>query len=111
MRRARFFLALAVAFLAAGSVNSECQSAYDDDAVNTGGHTIDAVANNPRWMTPLPDSLKLSELSLPGTHDTCALWGMAWGRAQAMTVSSQLHSGIRFMDLRCVHSSDRCDLQ
>ena len=31
--------------------------------------------NNPRWMTALKDDVRLSELSIPGTHDHV---GFSW---------------------------------
>ena len=33
------------------------------------------MTSNPRWMTSLKDDVLLSELSIPGTHDTMALHG------------------------------------
>jgi 1-phosphatidylinositol phosphodiesterase len=61
------------------------------------------------WMLRLPDSVQLSRLSLPGTHDSCALRnGPSFGFAKCQTwqLGDQLKAGIRFIDIRCRHVSD-----
>lgn len=63
-----------------------------------------------RWMQSLPDTLLLSELSIPGTHDSCALHdGFAFGFAKCQTwpLREQLRRGIRFIDIRCRRIKDR----
>jgi len=63
-----------------------------------------------RWMSRLPDSVMISHLSLPGTHNSCALHdGLSFGfaKCQSWQLSKQLKSGIRFIDIRCRHVSDR----
>lgn len=53
------------------------------------------------WMTALPDFLPLSELSIPGTHDSGAYgFGLETTETQSMTIGTQLAAGIRFLDLR-----------
>lgn len=56
------------------------------------------------WMNRLPDNKKVSELSLPGTHDSMAwksnLLGADITRTQTMTLEDQLISGIRVLDIR-----------
>ena len=69
--------------------------------------TVEKHAN---WMARLPDSHLLSQLSLPGTHDTCALYnGFSFGfaKCQAWALADQLNAGIRFIDIRCRHLGDR----
>jgi 1-phosphatidylinositol phosphodiesterase len=56
----------------------------------------------PDWMSNVPGSLKLSQLSIPGTHDTM---GDEWtltdaGVTQTMPLKTQLESGIRMIDIR-----------
>ena len=63
-----------------------------------------------RWMSRLPDSVMISHLSLPGTHNSCALHdGLSFGfaKCQSWHLSRQLKSGIRFIDIRCRHVGDR----
>lgn len=55
------------------------------------------------WMGALADSVKISQLSIPGTHNSCARENSAWGFAQCQTeyLSWQLNNGIRYLDIRC----------
>ncbi|WP_051969724.1 phosphatidylinositol-specific phospholipase C [Kitasatospora azatica] len=53
------------------------------------------------WLAALPDSAPLARLTLPGTHDTCSLYGGAITQTQTLSVPDQLTAGIRFMDIRC----------
>lgn len=60
------------------------------------------------WMSALPDSLPLSALSLPGTHNSHTYFrALPSVRCQASCVSTQLAHGIRFLDLRLQPSSSR----
>ncbi|MEN7546326.1 phosphatidylinositol-specific phospholipase C [Rapidithrix thailandica] len=62
------------------------------------------------WMSALNGNLKLSELSIPGTHDSGArydhplLSGSA--KCQDLTIGEQLEAGTRFLDIRCRHIGD-----
>ena len=54
------------------------------------------------WMKPLSDATRLSELSIPGTHDSGAYrWGGTTSQeaeyvlTQSMNLAEQLKSGIR----------------
>lgn len=57
-----------------------------------------------QWMRHVPDLRRLSDFSMPGTHDsgalrdTPALPGTA--KAQVRTISEQLNLGVRVLDLR-----------
>jgi 1-phosphatidylinositol phosphodiesterase len=57
-------------------------------------------ANN--WMAAVPDSTKISALSIPGTHDSGARFENWPGsaRCQSMTIEDQLYSGVRYLDIR-----------
>ncbi|MED3069643.1 phosphatidylinositol-specific phospholipase C domain-containing protein [Bacillus thuringiensis] len=71
---------------------------------------------NRNWMNYIPDSHKISELSIPGTHDSMALYGpldpipVPIGDeatiTQTMNLDIQLNSGIRYIDIRCRHYYD-----
>ncbi|QWH76068.1 phosphatidylinositol-specific phospholipase C domain-containing protein (plasmid) [Bacillus mycoides] len=69
--------------------------------------------HNPRWMSGLNNSSRISELSIPGTHGSMALYGAptVYGRAitinQTMNLTTQLNSGIRYIDIRCRHVDNR----
>lgn len=53
------------------------------------------------WMAQLPDETPLNKLSIPGTHDTGALYGGRICETQSWTIKEQLNAGIRFFDIRC----------
>lgn len=53
------------------------------------------------WMAGLPDSLRLSSVSIPGTHDSAARFGGIGAQTQTWTIREQLDSGIRYFDIRC----------
>ena len=61
---------------------------------------IDANASAASWMSIVPGVLRLSELSIPGTHDTMARYGGDSAQCQSMSLSKQLNSGIRYIDIR-----------
>lgn len=54
------------------------------------------------WMKNLPDCISVSEINIPGTHDSCtACVGFSFiSKCQNMNVTEQLNSGIRFLDVR-----------
>jgi 1-phosphatidylinositol phosphodiesterase len=55
------------------------------------------------WMASLPGNKRISELSIPGTHDAGALYEPWRGttRCQTRTIPEQLEDGVRFLDIRC----------
>ncbi|HHP1053983.1 phosphatidylinositol-specific phospholipase C [Bacillus cereus group sp. BfR-BA-01354] len=64
---------------------------------------------NINWMANIPDSRRIGELSIPGTHGSMALHGGVAGTIgdiainQTMNLETQLNSGIRYIDIRCRH--------
>jgi 1-phosphatidylinositol phosphodiesterase len=58
------------------------------------------------WMKWVPDDTNLSEMSLPGTHDTMSRYGGGIPQTQSMELRSQLNAGIRVVDIRCRHIED-----
>lgn len=59
-----------------------------------------AVGNEPTWMSGLSGSLPITEVSIPGTHDTMADDGVDSSDCQTMHLRPQLDSGIRALDIR-----------
>jgi 1-phosphatidylinositol phosphodiesterase len=59
-------------------------------------------------MAAQPDDASLMALTLPGTHDTMALYEPAAGTAKAQTLdlADQYAAGIRYVDIRCVDVDD-----
>lgn len=79
---------------------------YDTAYWNTGT----TAQSRTRWMRGLDDSIPLSQLSLPGTHDSMAhksnLLGLDITRTQTMDLWAQLTSGIRALDIRLYYEPD-----
>ncbi|KAJ7485246.1 PLC-like phosphodiesterase [Mycena galericulata] len=53
------------------------------------------------WMAHLSGSLLLSQLSIPGTHDSASVTFVPFTATQELSIPAQLDLGIRFLDLRC----------
>ncbi|EME7218975.1 hypothetical protein A5816_001349 [Enterococcus sp. 3G1_DIV0629] len=70
--------------------------------MNTGSWT--ARTYNRNWMSQLRDDVRLSELSIPGTHNsaTATYRGgfSSYVRTQSIDIRRQLDNGIRFLDIR-----------
>ena len=54
------------------AANAHGQNAYS--------HDPEAKTSNPDWMAKIKDETRISRLSIPGTHETMALY---WGDAVA----------------------------
>ena len=70
----------------------------------------ETVRQNTNWMSRLDNDRPLSQISIPGTHDTCAVHnGLSFGfaKCQSWQLKDQLAAGIRFLDIRCRHLNDR----
>ncbi len=54
------------------------------------------------WLKSLPDNVNIADLTLPGTHNTCTRFVdfKYFTKCQNMTVTEQLHAGIRVLDIR-----------
>ncbi|MGE6553347.1 phosphatidylinositol-specific phospholipase C domain-containing protein [Bacillus mycoides] len=83
---------------------------YGRTALDRGGVNFNSSlsAHNPRWMSSLNNSLRISELSIPGTHGSMALFspvntGSEYIINQTLNLTSQLNAGIRYIDIRCRH--------
>jgi hypothetical protein len=65
-----------------------------------------------KWMSYIDGNKKLSELTIPGTHDTCAEdvnkgeVVREFVQTQNKPLNEQLDAGIRFLDIRCVYKKD-----
>ncbi len=64
------------------------------------------------WMEGLDDGARISELSIPGTHDSGATHSIAdvAGKCQSLTIDEQLELGVRFLDIRLKLNSDKLDV-
>ncbi|GAA0671438.1 phosphatidylinositol-specific phospholipase C [Kitasatospora atroaurantiaca] len=53
------------------------------------------------WLGAVSSDTYLSQLTVPGTHDTCSLYGGAITQTQTLSLPDQLAAGVRFLDIRC----------
>lgn len=70
----------------------------------------DGFSNKSDWMKNINNNTKLSELALPGTHDSASFNAdkvKDIAMTQALNISQQLKYGIRVLDLRVRQTSDR----
>ena len=58
--------------------------------------------NYASWMADLDDAREIYALSIPGTHDSGALYSIAdiYGKCQGLSIKEQLKAGVRFLDIR-----------
>lgn len=61
-----------------------------------------------RWMVHINDSSSLSDLTIPGTHNSGARYESFGGTAkcQNLTIREQLDLGVRYLDIRLRHYGD-----
>ncbi|KAJ4367455.1 hypothetical protein N0V83_007038 [Neocucurbitaria cava] len=67
------------------------------------------LPNYAEWMAKLPDTLPLSAISIPGTHNSHTHYrALPSVRCQVVNIKTQLDNGIRFLDIRVqpVHATD-----
>ncbi|MGH3921883.1 MAG: phosphatidylinositol-specific phospholipase C domain-containing protein, partial [Pseudonocardiaceae bacterium] len=56
------------------------------------------------WMRDIPDEAPVTTLSIPGTHNSCSVYGpLGFAKTQDLDLSDQLNAGIRFLDIRLAH--------
>ena len=59
----------------------------------------------------MSDDAKLSQLSIPGTHETMALHGVAgYAQCQDMSLEEQFNLGVRYLDIRCRYVGEGDDV-
>ena len=79
-------------------------TAHSDGAY---AHKSSAVASNPDWMKFVDGNKRISELSIPGTHDTMSIKSGAIWQNQTMSLAQQLESGLRVFDMRTRHIDNK----
>ena len=58
------------------------------------------IGFNRSWMKYIDDNTLIHNLSIPGTHDSCARHGTLLAETQSWSIYSQLEAGIRYFDIR-----------
>ena len=54
------------------------------------------------WMSRLPDELPISQITLPGSHDSATQHVQLafFSKCQALRIGEQLDAGFRYLDIR-----------
>lgn len=60
----------------------------------------------PDWMKWLPDDVLISQLSIPGTHETLSNTSLVASQCNTLLLKDQLNAGIRLIDIRGVYDSN-----
>lgn len=64
----------------------------------------------PKWMASISDQKQLSEITIPGTHNSCTFNATSISKCQNLKLDEQLMAGIRYIDIRCRHYYDVFEL-
>lgn len=91
---------------AAGKLTGNSQLGQEPPAASQ-EETTGEVISLTSWMGDVPDDVLVTELSIPGTHDSGCIDGpMGFAKTQNIGLSGQLDAGIRFLDIRLAHYQD-----
>jgi 1-phosphatidylinositol phosphodiesterase len=52
------------------------------------------------WMSAINEQISISELTIPGTHDSAARTDFPFAETHSKSISDQLAQGIRYLDIR-----------
>lgn len=94
--------------------NYECSQVVTEDNVNC--FNIYERVDLDKWMARCGGSALLSSLNIPGTHDSGAyrsssgLDAQMMAKCQSRDIREQLDNGVRYLDIRCKHVSDRFEI-
>lgn len=86
--------------------NPELSSANYEAARDAYAYNGNIGYTNANWMSKIPGDKKISQLSIPGTHNSMSRYGGGglypddFIKTQLMDLSTQLNSGIRYLDIR-----------
>jgi 1-phosphatidylinositol phosphodiesterase len=72
--------------------------AHNDSAYS---HDARISYNHADWMSSLPGTVHLKDLSMVGTHDSMSFYGGDIVQTQSMSLATQLAAGVRVLDIRC----------
>ena len=62
-------------------------------------------------MRNISNSIKIYLMSIPGTHNSSALYEIFLAQCQSWSINYQLIAGIRYFDLRLRLNEDKLELQ
>ncbi len=100
MKRIISFLAvISILFTMAVPFTAGASSPYETETV------LSSVASD-SWMSAIRGETRLTEITIPGTHDSCARkfsqsYVTSTAKCQSLNITEQLNAGVRFLDVRC----------
>ncbi|MCD9146031.1 phosphatidylinositol-specific phospholipase C [Streptomyces albireticuli] len=62
------------------------------------------MTNLKNWMSGIVDSASVTDISIPGSHESCAMHpgaSLGFAQCQEKDIGWQLNHGIRYLDIRC----------
>ena len=69
--------------------------------------SMPATVHPESWMQYLPDDLLITNISIPGTHNSCTYrTSYSMSKCQTYSLKEQLHQGVRYLDLRCIYKKN-----
>ena len=73
---------------------------------------LTAVDGSADWMARLPDDISISEITLPGTHDSATQFVQLGfvTKCQSLSIAQQLDAGCRYLDIRLAAAYGRLKL-
>ncbi len=90
----------------AGKLTDKMQPGHGSDATSQEDLTGEIISQS-SWMDDIPDGVLVTELSIPGTHDSgCVIGPLGLAKTQNLDIPDQLNAGIRFLDIRLAHYQD-----
>ena len=70
-------------------------------------HSTPAIVRQENWMQYLPDDRLITNISIPGTHNSCTYrTSHSISKCQTYPLKEQLHQGVRYLDLRCIYKKN-----
>lgn len=99
-------LSVGSAIFASSAIVAQAVYYYDTNKAYSDTGITNLRLNN--WMEDVDGNKRLSELSIPGTHDSAMfsgtgiawVFGQAWAKTQHLDTETQFKQGMRFFDLR-----------
>lgn len=93
-------LSVLISFLLCCAVNFGSFPAFSYTVNSTLGSTL----TGSNWMSGIDDNTLISDISIPGTHDSGSKivdsMTSTWAQCQSMSISQQLEAGVRYLDMR-----------
>lgn len=83
--------------------DSSTSGLQSDNNVTFNMMSLSEEYHGENWMESIDDELMLSQISIPGTHETCAMYEPVSGvaKCQNLTLLEQFNAGVRYIDIRC----------